>query len=397
MSSYDCIVAGGGLVGAAIAWGLVRARVRTALVDEGDVALRASRGNFGLVWVQGKGRGFPEYARWSRRASANWPRFADELHERTGIDPSYSRPGGVLLALGEDEMAHHVALLEELRGEAGNEGYQYDVLDRAGLASLLPGLGPRVVGGTYCPHDGHANPLRLLRALHAAFMAGGGSYFPERRVGRIETRAGGGFRVRGDGGTSWDGTLEAEKLVLAAGLGGRRLAPMVGLDLPVTPLQGQLMVTERVRPLFHLPTNLVRQTDDGTFLLGFSQQDVGLDTTTQPATLRDIAWRCTQAFPFLRRVRVVRAWAALRVMTPDGFPIYEQSESHPGAFAATCHSGVTLAANHALDVASWIAKGSIPAAHNCFRSARFHRVSPGLDPAHDPVSGSGRSHVPTAR
>ena len=44
-------------------------------------------------------------------------------------------------------------------------------------------------------------------------------------------------------------------------------------------------------------------------------------------------------------------------MTEDGFPIYEQSTRCPGAFVACCHSGVTLAANHALTIAPMIAKG----------------------------------------
>ena len=58
---------------------------------------------------------------------------------------------------------------------------------------------------------------------------------------------------------------------------------------------------------------------------------------------------------------VVRAWAALRVMTPDGFPVYDQSRRFPGAFVAACHSGVTLAAAHALMLAPLIAAGSLPA------------------------------------
>ena len=53
-----------------------------------------------------------------------------------------------------------------------------------------------------------------------------------------------------------------------------------------------------------------------------------------------------------RARRLVRHWAGLRIMTPDGYPIYAQSESHPGAFVALCHSGVTLAAVHADEVAA---------------------------------------------
>ena len=57
--AYDLVVIGGGLVGGAIAWGAAHQGASVALVDESDVAFRAARGNFGLVWIQGKGRGLP--------------------------------------------------------------------------------------------------------------------------------------------------------------------------------------------------------------------------------------------------------------------------------------------------------------------------------------------------
>src|SRR6266571_8425125 len=97
MTRFDAIVIGGGLVGSAIAYGLARAGLRTALLDEGDVAYRASRGNFGLVWVQSKGLGAPHYQRWTRRSADEWPEFAAELGERTGISVGHQRPGGLHL------------------------------------------------------------------------------------------------------------------------------------------------------------------------------------------------------------------------------------------------------------------------------------------------------------
>jgi glycine/D-amino acid oxidase-like deaminating enzyme len=56
-------------------------------------------------------------------------------------------------------------------------------------------------------------------------------------------------------------------------------------------------------------------------------------------------------------VRVVRAWGALRVMSPDGHPIYDRSRTCPGASVVNCHSGVTLAAAHALVLPAWLADG----------------------------------------
>ena len=70
---------------------------------------------------------------------------------------------------------------------------------------------------------------------------------------------------------------------------------------------------------------------------------------------------------------VVRTWSAIRVMTQDGFPIYDESETHPGAFTVCCHSGVTLAANHALAVAPMIARGALDTSLVApFSARRFH-------------------------
>jgi len=84
MQRYDAIVIGGGLVGSAIAYGLAREGVRTALLDEGDVAYRASRGNFGLVWCRARVMARPHYQRWTRRSADEWPALAAELLARTG-------------------------------------------------------------------------------------------------------------------------------------------------------------------------------------------------------------------------------------------------------------------------------------------------------------------------
>jgi hydrogen cyanide synthase HcnC len=94
----DVAVVGGGLVGAAIAWGLARAAQRVVVLDEGDVAYRASRGNFGLVWVQGKGLGMPEYVAWTKQSSDRWEEFARLLNEQCGLDVCFRRPGDFTFA-----------------------------------------------------------------------------------------------------------------------------------------------------------------------------------------------------------------------------------------------------------------------------------------------------------
>jgi glycine/D-amino acid oxidase-like deaminating enzyme len=71
---------------------------------------------------------------------------------------------------------------------------------------------------------------------------------------------------------------------------------------------------------------------------------------------------------------VVRGWGALRVMTPDGYPIYEEVPNHPGAYVVTAHSGITLAAAHARRLAPAIAAGRIPDELSAFSSRRFENA-----------------------
>src|SRR3954451_14280749 len=115
MRGFDAIVIGGGLVGTAIAYGLGRNGLKVALIDEGDIAYRASRGNFGLVWVQSKGLGAPHYQRWTRASAAEWPSLAAELQERAGIALGLEQVGGLQLCLGDAEVTKRHDMMEQMR------------------------------------------------------------------------------------------------------------------------------------------------------------------------------------------------------------------------------------------------------------------------------------------
>ncbi|HWB49328.1 MAG TPA: FAD-dependent oxidoreductase [Stellaceae bacterium] len=365
MKQYDAIVIGGGLVGAAIAYGLVREGLGTALIDEGDVVFRASRGNFGLVWVQSKGLGAPHYQRWTRLSAEEWPSLAAELGERTGVAVGLEQPGGVQLCLGEEEFAARRAMMAQMRAEAGNFGFDYRMLGRDELSEMLPGLGPKVAGGSWTPYDGHVNSLYLLHALHKGFVERGGAYLPNRTIDYAAAQPHD-FRL-GSGADE----IAAAKIVLAAGLGNAKLAPLFGLSAPVRPQRGQILVTERTERVWPVPIGSLRQTLEGSIMLGASEEEVGFDTGQKPEVMQAIARRAVESFPFVAELQIVRAWAALRVMPPDGKPIYDESEKFPGAFTANCHSGVTLAGAHANAFAPMVAAGALDPMMAPFSARRF--------------------------
>lgn len=357
-------VIGGGLVGAAVAVGLAWRGQNVTIFDEGDVAYRASRGNFGLVWVQTKGVEMPEYAHWTRRSAAGWPEFARRIGEISGKPPELSQPGGMILYLSDDEAEAAVGQLSRLRESLGGD-YPFEYLGHNALKRLLPAIGPQVVGGTFHPEDGHVNPLYLLRGLYAAFQEAGGRLSAGATVEDI-SRKNDAFRIR-HGDAEWT----ADRVVLCAGLSNARLAPMVGLDAPVKPNRGQVLITEKVDPFLDFPTVHVRQTGEGAVQIGDSKEDVGMDDGTRLDVIKGIAQRAVRQFPVLESVRVLRSWGALRVMSPDGHPIYDRSVSHPGAFVVNCHSGVTLAAAHADQLAAWILDEPVEQNLEAFSARRF--------------------------
>lgn len=365
MHNTDIIVIGGGIVGSSVAYGLARQDARVTMLDEGDVAYRASRGNFGLVWVQGKGFGFSPYTRWTMKSARQWPTLASELTQRTGIDPYLQQPGGFVFFLNQADMDARAATMRHIQ-DSVDEKYEYRFLSPAEIRKQIPAIGPKVIGACYTPMDGHANPLRLLPALQQAARQLGVDYHYNSHVENID-HSGSRFIVTTSSGEKY----AAAKIVLCAGLGNKRLGKFVGLDVPVEPNQGQVMIGERCAPFLSYPTMHVRQTNEGTIQIGDSLEDVGYDDTTRLSLQRDIARRAIDYFPALADMRIIRCWAALRIMSPDGMPIYQESRQMPGAFVVTCHSGITLAANHVFTIPGWILRGDSAQTIAPFTNQRF--------------------------
>ncbi|MDR1827782.1 MAG: FAD-binding oxidoreductase [Methylobacteriaceae bacterium] len=362
----DAVVVGAGVVGASIAYGLLREGLSVELLDEGDAALRASRGNFGLVWVSGKGATLPDYALWTLASADAWAGHAAGLEEETGLSVGYHKPGGVDLCFSDEELEQKRALLQTLNDAVGAERYQARMLTRQEVLDIIPTVGPDVVGAGFCPHDGHCGSLSLLRALHAAYAKRKGTAYRAGEVMLNIRKVGTGYAV-----LTRDNVYKTRKIVLAAGLGNKTLGPLVGIDSPVFPLKGQVLATERTALRVDWLTPYVRQTDEGYFLLGDSMEHDGFNTFSNVAVIRGIARRSLRSFPFLKDLRLVRTWAALRVMTADGYPVYDESERFPGVFSIGCHSGVTLSAVHATRLARMIADGALAPEVSAFSARRF--------------------------
>ncbi|MCD0503733.1 NAD(P)/FAD-dependent oxidoreductase [Bordetella petrii] len=366
---YDFIVAGAGMVGSAIAYGLAGAQRRVLLLDGADTDYRAAKANFGLVWVQGKGQGHPDYQRLSHYAAGLWPEFARDLQRESGVPLDYENRGGLHFCVGETELEQRALRMSRWQAQAPELPPCIQMLDRGALQREFPQLrlGPQVAGASLGLRDGHVNPLRLLAALQAACVRRGAQLRHGQAVDRIAALPGGGFEVH-SGAQCW----RTARLVIAAGLGSRTLGTMVSLDVPLRPQRGQILVTERVASLLPLPASGIRQTAEGSVLVGLTNEEVGYDLSTTTEAAVRMSRAALRILPDLARARLVRQWSCLRIMTPDGCPVYAGAADYPGAWIALCHSGVTLASFHAGPLAQALAGGALPTSLDVFHHERFN-------------------------
>jgi glycine/D-amino acid oxidase-like deaminating enzyme len=214
----DIVVVGAGMVGAAIAYGLASRNLRVLVLDGGDRDFRAANANFGLVWLHGKGMDMPAYQRLTRGSLDLWPDFSAELTETTAIDLQYERNGGLAICLGETQFEKRRTELLRLHNQLGEAEPDWEMLDRGELEKLLSKaqLGPDVVGASFGHRDGHANPLRLLAALHVGILRRGGQLY-----GRLRRQ------LRANG---WPRRVH-DRFRIRAGVGGaRRDRSRLGLE-----------------------------------------------------------------------------------------------------------------------------------------------------------------------
>jgi len=343
----DYAIIGGGVVGLSVAWGLLRRGRTVTVLDGDDGSFRASRGNFGLVWVQSKGMNQPRYASWSQQSAAIWADFASEISSNTGKPVPLAQRGGYDLHFSEETLEATLAKYKKLKAQLDGN-YPYEVLGHNALRKEEPHIGPKVVGAILHHQDGHANPLKLLMALAADVRRMGAYVLPGRTVTDVTKPDA--FHISCEDGT----TLTAGKVVLSAGLGATQLGPKMGFKAPIRPQRGQVLITEKLPKLINRPSLIARQVDEGGIQIGATNEEVGLDDRVTQPGLSSLAAEAIAAYPALARAQLVRSWGALRVLSPDGLPIYQQSAEMPGAYLVTCHSGITLAAAHARLLPDWL-------------------------------------------
>ena len=341
--SYDVVVVGAGIVGAACTYFLARAGLTVAVVERGTVASGTTGAGEGNILISDKAPGPElELAQLSQRL---WRQLGDDLGRGAELDPK----GGLVVAAGPGERSQ----LDRFAATQAAAGVDVRPVEPPDLRELEPHLTDGLAGGVLYPEDMQVQPMMAAALLlRRARDLGAELRFREEVTG-VEAPAGrvAGVRTRA-------GVLRTGLVVNAAGPWAGELATRAGVTLPVLPRRGFIIVTEALPPMIRhkvytadyvanvasssagLETStVVEGTASGTVLIGASRERVGFDRSSSLRVVGMLAAQAARLFPVLAEARAIRFYRGFRPYCPDHLPVIGPDERLPGLLHACGHEG----------------------------------------------------------
>jgi sarcosine oxidase subunit beta len=338
----DVVIVGAGITGCATALALAEAGATVEVIEGYRPAAMAS--GWTLAGVRQSGRDPAELAL-ARAAVAIW----QDLDARLDCATGYRQGGNLRLARTEAE-AETIRALVTAQTEAG---LPMELLDGPAARQIAPPLSEDILLASWCPSDGHADPIATVEGFRRAAERAGVRFRTGLSVTQIKT-AKVGDRVRFVSVVTAEGPIVADRCLLAAGIQTNALLASLGLHIPMTLPMVSVLQTAPL-PLCLGPVIgvanadlAVRQQIDGRFRFtgGAERTGAQLDLTDgtpavhpPAASLARTISLVSGVLPMVAKAPIARVWGGLLDLTPDALPVLDRAPGVEGLYVAAGFSG----------------------------------------------------------
>ena len=355
MLNFDVIVVGGGIVGCSAAMFLAEAGMDVNLLERGEISGEASGLNAGSIGGFGWGHkpGLQEHL---TMGSLD---IFKSLQIEKGYDIEF-RQSGSLVAIHSLKQYEYA---QERVSFLKSEGMQVEILSPAEAKSYEPNLNSDLNGYMYSSNRGQADPIKSTRAFSEVAKRNGAVVTTSACVTGLE-QSGQGWIVR-----SYDLVFNCEALLIATGAWTSEIGNMLGLNIPIQPVRGQMWATDSLPPrIFHTissmesseywhnnptvnedsPPELThdrdlrvtrhlygRQRANGEVIFGGDRELLGFDDDVSFTGIEVNKTHAGEVLPFLDQLSVTRTWSGLMPFSPDGLPLIGRVEQYENLFLAT--------------------------------------------------------------
>ncbi|TCD18354.1 glycine oxidase ThiO [Pseudomonas sp. IC_126] len=332
----ETIIVGGGVIGLLSAYGLANAGQTIVLLESGRVGTEASWAGGGIVSPLYPWRYSPAITALAHWSQDFYPQLGESLFEQTGIDPEVYETGLYWLDLDDEE---------EALDWAGRQGRPLHRVPMEQVRASVPSLGTGFSRAVFMPNVANVRNPRLLDALRVALAK-----LPNVQV--IEHCPVTGFVrdcERVVGVETARGEMRADRVVVAAGAWSGDMLATLGLELPVKPMKGQMILFKCAEDF--LPSMVLAKRRyaiprrDGHVLVGSTLEDAGFDKTPSSSAFESLRATAIDLLPALADAEVIKHWAGLRPASPEGIPYIGPVPGHDGLWLNCGHfrNGLVLA------------------------------------------------------
>ena len=330
----DVVIIGGGVNGCSLAYQLAKKGKKVVLVEKNYLCSGAT-GRCGAGIRQ----------QWSTKENAELAiksvKIFEGLEKELGQDIGLRQGGYLIVVHDKKDMIQSQKNVEMQK----DLGLDVSILSPDEIVKIVPILdikGMNAIGATFCPTDGHVDPFKTTHAYAKAAQKNGAKLYKFTNVTNIKTK-----NKRIESVITDKGEIKTNILINAAGAWSKNIAEIVGVKLPNMPFRKEILVTERVKPIFKA---MVISFKDGIY---FSQQDEGqiLGGIPIPAEksgyltvptfdfLHHMSKTLTRYAPNLKYVNVIRQWTGYYDVTPDARPIIGETDKIKGFIQCNGFSG----------------------------------------------------------
>jgi sarcosine oxidase subunit beta len=349
----EVVVVGGGVSGAAITYYLSKEGIDVTLVEGGDIATGTSGGCEGNIMAEDHEPGFDS----NMTMESN--KLYQELVKELDYDFQYHQPGCFFLIESEKEWDFMKARRQKLE----EAGLAVSMLDVSELRKREINVASDIVGALESAFCGSVQPMYLALALVEGAKKFGARIKTFSEVMNIRLAK----CSKIASVITSQGEIRTSKVVNAAGAWAPQIGRMVGIDIPIVPRRGQLLVTEQIAPITcrkmtearyiaaKFDPKLASDTDedllkygvaftfeprtDGNILIGSSREFVGYDTRTSYPVIKAILKRATRFLPLLKSIHIIRTYGGVRPYTSDHLAIISPVDEVEGFYIAAGHEG----------------------------------------------------------
>ena len=338
------------MIGMAIAYFLAKRGVDVCLVERHDIGDGTSSAAAAAALLQTKTSG-AKLALASRSLS-----LLDDLHQESEGRFEFDHSGSLLAASNEAELT----IIHDMLDQLTTLGLDVRFADGDQAREIMPVAGPEIIGASYSPADATISPLDLVNTYAERARQLGAKLCTFTEVVGIDRQGDRIIAVR-----TTRGVIHTDTVVNACGVWAPHLAGMVGVELPVSPLKGELMITEPMPPMMRgtlisagyllskkklessenrqVPKRSVGitlvQVSHGNFMVGSTREEAGYDRRSTYAGISELCRQLVELAPQVANMHIIRSYAGLRPITPDGMPIIGRVPELLGFIVAAGHGG----------------------------------------------------------